>query len=66
MTVIVNGSPRELRAACNVTNALAELGLEGQPLLVELNREALLKSDWDTRFVGDGDRIELIRIVAGG
>lgn len=64
--ILINGEPREVPANLSVESLLAHLGLAGQPLLVEHNGVALFKSDWPEIIVGAGDRLELIRVVAGG
>lgn len=65
MRVIVNGEAREV-AARNIPDLLAELDLTAPATLVEHNDEALPRSAWPGRAVEEGDRLELIRIVAGG
>jgi len=35
-------------------------------VLVERNGEALLRQEWDQRRVEHGDRLEFVRVVAGG
>ncbi len=64
--ITVNGQRHELPKARTVTEMLEHLGLAGRPLLVELNRHALLKSEWDSTRITDGDVIELVQVVAGG
>lgn len=65
ISVTLNGAPCEVPAQCSVLDLLDYLGLGGQPLLVELNGVALLKSEWQT-VIQESDRIELVRVVAGG
>jgi sulfur carrier protein len=66
MTVSVNGEPREIARATNVAELVDELGLPAPAILVEHNGLALRRDEWPARPLADGDRIELIRIVAGG
>ncbi|MCB1234419.1 MAG: sulfur carrier protein ThiS [Verrucomicrobiae bacterium] len=73
MTVILNGESRDLgsgasggEAAFSVSRMLGELGLDRQPVLVEVNGLALLKKEFDDHDLHDGDRIEIVRMVAGG
>jgi thiamine biosynthesis protein ThiS len=49
-----------------VAGLLVELGLEGRPVLVERNGEALFPRDFGATALGDGDRLEIVRMVAGG
>ncbi len=66
ITLTVNGQERFIERECTLAAALAELGCEGKPLLVELNGEAVLRGEWPERTVRHGDRLELVQIVAGG
>lgn len=67
MTITLNGTDREIDGdAITVLALLDQLGLAGHPVLVELNGEALLRSELGDRLVSDGARIEIVRMVAGG
>lgn len=66
MTVSVNGERREIARATNVAELVDELGLPAPAILVEHNGLALRRDEWPMRPLAEGDRIELIRIVAGG
>ncbi len=52
--------------ATNVEALVAELGLPLAATLVEHNGTALLRSEWLKTQLQDGDRLEIIRMVAGG
>lgn len=64
-SLTLNGDPREV-AATTVAALLDELGLAGVPVLVERNGTALFPRDFGTTPVAAGDRLEIIRVVAGG
>ena len=66
MKLFVNGESREIVGAQNVADLIDELGLPPLATLVEHNGLALHRSEWPARPLAEGDRIELIRIVAGG
>ncbi len=63
--IILNGAGRET-AAENVAALIAELGLAKGTVLAELNGTALRPDEWALASLRDGDRIELMRIAAGG
>jgi thiamine biosynthesis protein ThiS len=65
MKVILNGREREVQAA-QVEDLVAELGLPLAAALVEHNGTALLRSEWAMTNLQNGDRLEIIRMVAGG
>lgn len=62
----VNGDGRSVPPGTTVAGLLVELGLEGRPVLVERNGEALFPRDFGATALGDGDRLEIVRMVAGG
>ena len=66
MIVTVNGEAREVARAKDVAALIEELGLPAPAILVEHNGLALRREEWAGRVLAEGDRIELVRIVAGG
>jgi sulfur carrier protein len=65
MKLQINGTEREVSAA-HVEELVAELGLPLTAALVELNGTALLRSEWASSALHEGDRLEVVRMVAGG
>lgn len=65
MKLVLNGKEREVQAQ-QVEALVAELGLPLAAALVEHNGTALLRSEWTKTSLQDGDRLEIIRMVAGG
>ena len=65
MRLVLNGKDREVNAT-QVEELVAELGLPLAAALVEHNGTALLRSEWSATTLRDGDRLEMIRMVAGG
>jgi len=65
-TIRVNGAVRQLAASSNVTEMVVELELAAAALLIEHNGTALLRGEWNDTAITDGDRIEILRIAAGG
>lgn len=65
-TVIANG--REVTAAlpCSLESFLTTQGLLPRSVVVELNGEAVSPSEFGQRQVNAGDRLEIVKIVAGG
>ncbi len=63
--ITVNGQPRETPAA-DIAALVAELGFANGTVLVEYNGTALRPAEWKERALQSGDRIELLRLAAGG
>ena len=61
----INGQSRDTEAA-DVAALVAELGFAKGAVLVEHNGTALRPDEWAAQAVEDDDRIELLRLVAGG
>lgn len=66
MQVTANGDPVEVAAGATVADLLATLGLGGKWVLVERNGEPVRRSDLADTALAEGDRLELVRAVAGG
>jgi sulfur carrier protein len=66
ITVVSNGRPVELPDGATVTDLLASLQLGGKWVLVERNGEPVERRLLDRTVLAHGDRLELVRAVAGG
>ncbi len=66
MRVVANGDPVELDDGSSVEDLLGLLGLGGRWVLVERNGEPVRRQDLAVTLLADGDRLELVRAVAGG
>jgi sulfur carrier protein len=64
--VIANGQRVPLTAECSLHDFLAGQGLLPRSVVVEHNGEAVAPSEFEQRQVRPGDRLEIVRIVAGG
>lgn len=67
MTLTINGTARTFEASeFNIDALLNELGLASKPVVVELNREAVLPANYPSTAVSDGSELEIVTIAAGG
>ena len=66
MKVFVNGEPTEAGDAKTIAELIDRLQLSPQSILIEHNGVALHRRDWTHHDLTEGDRVELIRVVAGG
>ena len=66
MRVVANGEAVELADGATVDDLLSRLGLGERWVLVERNGEPVARRDLATTSLDEGDRVELVRAVAGG
>ncbi len=66
MNVSLNGEPAETRGASNIAELVERYQLPPSSILIEHNGLALHRHEWLERSLAEGDRIEFIRVVAGG
>jgi thiamine biosynthesis protein ThiS len=64
--VIANGKAVEAAVPCSIETFLKAQGLPPRSVVVEHNGEAVAPSEFAKRQVSAGDRLEIVRIVAGG
>jgi len=64
--ILANGDPVELSEGATVDDLLTALGLGGKWVIVERNGEPVARSDLGITGLAEGDRLELVRAVAGG
>ena len=66
MRLTVNGKPIDVPEDTSLPLLLESLGLQVGSVVVEHNGTALLRSEVSGISLQDGDRLELVRAVAGG
>lgn len=66
ITVVSNDDPVSLPDGTTVAGLLEHLGLGAKWVLVERNGEPVERRLLDSVVLQDGDRLELVRAVAGG
>jgi sulfur carrier protein len=66
MILRINGEERRLPELVTVSDLVQHLALPASTLLIEHNGAALRRSEWEGARLREGDRIELLRIAAGG
>ena len=65
-TIFLNGRARQVTAHETLGSLALGCDLEVKRLLVELNGQTLMREEWPSRTLSHGDRVEFIRVVAGG
>lgn len=66
MKATVNGEVREMPDGATIGTLLTILGAESSGIAVARNERVVRRAEYDSDPIADGDRIEIIRAVAGG
>ena len=65
-TITANGQSIAARLPCTIEEFLVAQGLLPRSVVVEHNGEAVAPSEFPKRQLQTGDRLEIVKIVAGG
>ena len=66
MKISLNGENTDARGAGTVAELVERYELPPKTVLIEHNGLALHRREWPHRKLNEGDRIEVLRVVAGG
>lgn len=64
--IVVNGIARPLPAAGSLAAVLADAGLTGRPVAVEVDGEVVSRERFSVALLRGGERIEIVTFVGGG
>jgi len=64
--IIANGKPVEAKLPCSLEEFLVAQKLLPRSVVVEHNGEAVAPSEFSRRRLNPGDKLEIVKIVAGG
>jgi thiamine biosynthesis protein ThiS len=65
-TIMLNGQSHGIELPMTVGGLLCSLGMEGKPVVVELDEVAVFPRDFPRTPVPDGARVEIVVLAAGG
>jgi thiamine biosynthesis protein ThiS len=65
-SITANGKPIEAELPCSIEEFLVVQKLLPRSVVVEHNGEAVAPSEFFRRQLNSGDRLEIVKIVAGG
>jgi thiamine biosynthesis protein ThiS len=66
MELFVNGETKTCAEPISLADFIEQLGMKGDRIAVELNREIVPRTQWDAVQLHDGDRLEIVHFVGGG
>jgi sulfur carrier protein len=66
MQLCINGERKNYTGVATLLQLIGELGMKGDRVAVELNREIVPRERWDNVRLQDGDQLEIVHFVGGG
>jgi sulfur carrier protein len=66
MHLFINGDKKSCADSLSLAELIEQLGMKGDRVAVELNREIVSRSQWPETTLKDGDHLEIVHFVGGG
>lgn len=66
MNLIINGESRQFESVPTLAALIEQLGIKGDRVAVELNRDIVPRASWPATPLRDGDKLEIVHFVGGG
>ena len=66
MKIILNGSPRDVPDNLSASELILSLGLANKRLALEINREIVPRSTFESHIIQPDDRVEIVQAIGGG
>ncbi|MBG70568.1 MAG: thiamine biosynthesis protein ThiS [Roseibacillus sp.] len=66
MTIQLNGETHEIREGSTIGDLLTLLNMQNEPVVTELDGQALTQQEYASSVLLEGSRVEVIRLAAGG
>ncbi len=65
MEVIINGSLHSIENNCSVNTLIKKLELNGK-YAIEINRYIIPRSQYNSKKINSGDKVEIVQAIGGG
>ncbi len=66
MRLIINGKEQSFDDSLTLAQLVEQLGMKGDRVAAELNREIVSRAQWAATSLKDGDSLEIVHFVGGG
>lgn len=66
ITIVLNGSDRQVDSNISVSRLLEELGLTEKRLAVEINQQIIPRSNFTEHRLNEKDNVEIVQAIGGG
>jgi sulfur carrier protein len=66
MQLFINGKEQSFGESLTLAQLIEQLGMKGDRVAAELNREIISRVHWSETALHDGDHLEIVHFVGGG
>lgn len=66
MRLQINGEEKQFDDGLSLAQLVERLGMKGDRVAVERNRDIVPRSQWAETVLNDGDKLEIVHFVGGG
>ena len=66
MKLTVNGAEKTVAEGLTLAQLVRELGLDKNPIAIEVNRQVVPRDRHGETRLSEGDRLEIVTLVGGG
>ena len=66
MFLTINGKERQFGDNLTLDLLIEQLGMKGDRVAVEVNREIVSRAQWSETTLNDRDQLEIVHFVGGG
>jgi sulfur carrier protein len=66
MRLFINGEDKQFAEDLSLAQLIEQLGMKGDRVAVELNREIVPRSQWPDTHLKEEDKLEIVHFVGGG
>jgi sulfur carrier protein len=66
MKLTINGEEKQFDTLSSLAALIDHLGIKGDRVAVELNRNIVSRPKWADTTLHDGDKLEIVHFVGGG
>lgn len=66
MRLTINGKEQTFDAPLSLAQLIEQLGMKGDRVAAELNRDIVSRTQWAETALKDGDQLEIVHFVGGG
>lgn len=66
MELVINGESRTFEGVTTLVELIDKLGIKGDRVAVELNRDIVPRAQWPETKLNPGDKLEIVHFVGGG